>query len=401
MQPRELKPDHFKAYPPLAQKLVLAHLPALQSLPLSFLPSLLREAIEYDYKFPAERRALDRELTNLDSLTPAQHAEWFGALEQIQLSASLEKFDWVNQPAQFVEQFSAHLWTTHQQDTFRKAATDYGNKLQSAVPPEAPKIPRLGVTIVGQGVGASEHPLFRKLRPHGALYTNVNPEGGLRALLDFAAARAKSQPASFAHWYIDGGRAADFDPALTHVSYEALEPARNALLAKMQKQSEMAGNGPENLRSVMAAMKPADLHMDEKGDPVLTRFELKLLSEGSGTQIFSTTFVQWAARETLRRAQPLTLVVRFAPRQRQRPMNEMLSVPKAPLELDPVGSLVDGDMGAYYNWLNQQRLTGAAQGSFIAWFEDHNTAIAIGPAVPHGTVSNARATMKQLLEWNL
>ena len=401
MQPRELKPEHFKAYPPLAQKLVLAHLHALQTLPLSFLPSLLREAIEYDYKFPAERRALDRELTNLDSLTPAQHAEWFGALEVIQLSSSLEKLDWVNQPAQFVEQFSAHLWTTHQQDAFRKAATDYGIKLQAAVPPEEPKIPRLGVTIVGQGVGATQHPLFRQLRSHGALYSNVNPEGGLRVLLDFAAARAKSQPAPFAHWYIDGGRSVEFDSALTHVSYAALEPARNALLAKMQKQSETAGNGPENLRSVMAAMKPADLHMDEKVDPILTRFELKLLSEGSGTQIFSTTFAQWAARETLRRAQPLTLVVRFAPRQRQRPMNEMLSVPKAPLELDPAGSLVDADFAAYYNWLNQQRLTGSAQSSFIAWFEDHNTAIAIGPAVPRGTVSNASTTMKQLLEWTI
>ena len=28
-------------------------------------------------------------------------------------------------------------------------------------------------------------------------------------------------------------------------------------------------------------------------------------------------------------------------------------------ELDLAGSLVDADMGAYYNWLNQQRLPGA------------------------------------------
>jgi len=35
-------------------------------------------------------------------------------------------------------------------------------------------------------------------------------------------------------------------------------------------------------------------------------------------------------------------------------------------------------MGAYYNWLNQQRLSGAAKSSFIAWFEGHETAIAIG-----------------------
>ncbi|HLK05615.1 MAG TPA: hypothetical protein VKT53_14335 [Candidatus Acidoferrum sp.] len=401
MLPRELKAEQFNGYPPQARKLVVEHLAILQLLPLSFLPSMLREMIEFDYKFPVERRALEKEIANLASLSESQRTEWLGAFERIQLSAALEHFDWVNQPAQYVEQLSSHLWTTHQQDAFRKAATDYGERLLAAVPLEQPAMPRLGITIVGQGVAATDHPLFRKLRPQGVFYTNVNPEGGLRALLDFAANRAKSKPLPYAHWYIDGGRAAAADPSLTRISYEELEPARNALLAKMQKQSDTPGNGPENLRTVMAALRPSDLAIDANSDPVLARFQLKLLSEGSGTQIFSTTFAQWAARETLRRAQPLTLVVRFAPRQRQRPMSEMISVAKQTLEADPAGSLVDGDMGAYYNWLNQQRLTGAAQGSFIAWFEEHGTAIAIGPAVPRGTTSTSSASLKQILDWSV
>ena len=41
---------------------------------------------------------------------------------------------------------------------------------------------------------------------------------------------------------------------------------------------------------------------------MLGRFQVKLLTEGSGTQIFSTTFAQWTAREALRRAEALTLV---------------------------------------------------------------------------------------------
>ena len=401
MLPPELKAEQFTGYPPLARKLATEHLHALQILPLCFLPSLLRELIEYDYKFPAERRALEREIANLDSLSLAQTKEWLDGFEEIKLSSALEKFDWVNQPAQFVEQLSAHLWTTHQQDAFRKAATDYGNRLQAAVPAEEPAIPRVGISIVGQGTVASEYPLFRKLRAYGAFYTKVNPEGGLNALLKFAAIRAKSHPAPYAHWYIDGGKPIACDPALTCVSYRELEPARNILLAKMQNQSDVPGSGPENLRTAMAALRPADLHLDTISDPVLARFESRLLSEGSGTQIFSTTFAQWAARETLRRAQPLTLVVRFAPRQRQRPMNEMLAVTKESLEVDPAGSLVDADMGAYYNWINQQRLTGANHSSFIAWFEDHSTAVAIGPAVPHGTVSNSPTDLKQILEWTV
>jgi hypothetical protein len=133
---------------------------------------------------------------------------------------------------------------------------------------------------------------------------------------------------------------------------------------------------------------------------VLDRFRVKLLTEGSGTQIFSTTFAQWAAREALRRAQPLTLLVRFAPRQRQKPMNEMLSVgTDSGAELDPLGSLVDADMGAYYNWLNQQRLTGAEHSSFLVWFENHGEAVAIGPSMPRGTESTSPTDLQKLISW--
>ena len=132
---------------------------------------------------------------------------------------------------------------------------------------------------------------------------------------------------------------------------------------------------------------------------VLDRFQVKLLTEGSGTQIFSTTFAQWAAREALRRAQPLTLLVRFAPRQRQKPMNELLSGSQGEAELDPAGSLVDADMGAYYNWINQQRLPGAEQSSFLVWFENHSEALVIAPSMPRGTESTAAADLHDLLSW--
>ena len=401
MLPSDLKVEHFKDYPPLARKLVTENLAVLRVMPLSVLPNFLREAIEYDFKFPAERKALEREIANLSSLSPDQRDEWFGAFKQIELSAALERIDWVNAPGQFVEQLSAHLWTTHQQDAFRKAATDYGNRLMASVPPELPPVPRLGISVIGQGVASSEIPLFRKLRAHGAYYKRVNAERGLQDLLEFAAIRAKSHAAPYAHWYIDGGQEVAFDAALTCISYRALEPARTLLSGKLQKEIEQPGMGPEQLRTVMAQLRPSDLGLDRTVDPVLARFQLKLLTEGSGTQIFSTTFAQWAARETLRRAQPLTLLVRFAPRQRQRPMNELLYGNKVAAELDPDGSLVDADMSAYYNWLNQQRLSGAAQSAFIVWFEGHNEAVAIGPGVPRATVSNTPTDLKQILSWTV
>jgi hypothetical protein len=399
MLPSDLKPEQFNGYPPEARKLVSGYVAALRRLPLSFLPSLLREAIEYDFKFPAERRALEKELANLDSLPAGQLKDWLQGFSQIRISSQLEHSDWINSPAQFVEQLSSYLWTTHQLDSFRTAALAYAEHLRAVVPPEKPPVPRLGITIIGQGVTTNSAPLFRKLRPHGAYFKAVKPENGVQLLLNTAVARAKAHPVPYAHWYIDGGQAAPCDPALTRVSYRALEPVRAALSTKIRAEIERPGMGPENLRTVLAQFRPADLGLANSTDAVLDRFQVKMLTEGSGTQIFSTTFAQWTAREALRRAQPLTLVVRFAPRQRQKPMNEMLSASHEVAELDPLGSLVDADMGAYYNWLNLQRLPGAEQSSFLVWFEGHNEAIAIGPAIPRGTESTAATGLEQLLNW--
>jgi hypothetical protein len=396
MLPRDLKAEQFTGYPPQARALLVAHQGALQQLPLAFLPSLLREVIDYDYKFPAERKAIDKEFTNLSSLSPPQVSDWFQAFSKLSLSPELEQSDWINQPARFVEQLSAYLWTTQQLDNFRKAATVYGDRLRSATPPDPVPVRRLGIAVIGQGVASYDAPLFRNLRPHGAYFAGVKPENGLSLLLNAVEARAKAHPEPYSHWYIDGGQPVDHSSLLTCVSYDGLRPVRAALLQNIQAQIQKPGMGPEELRSHLAALLPAEVGMSKPGDEVLDRFQVKLLTEASGTQIFSTTFAQWTAREALRRAQPLTMLVRFAPRQRQRPMNELLSSDHTNADLDLAGSLVDADMGAYYSWINQQRLPGADQSAFLVWFEGHNQAIAIGPSIPRGTVSETVADIGEL-----
>jgi hypothetical protein len=396
MVPRDLKPELFAGYPPEARKLVIDYLGILQQLPLSFVPSLLRELIDYDLKFPAERKARQKELANLSALSAGELKDWFQGFAQIRLSPQLERFDWVKAPAQFVEQLSAHLWSTHQLDAFRKASNEYADHLRAAVPPELPPVPRLGITVIGQGVSSYDQPLFRKLRAHGAYFSRIKAEDGFERLLEAVARRAKAHPVPYGHWYIDGGDQADHAPELTCVSYKVLEPARAELLRRMQAEIDRPGMGPETLRTLLAQMRPAELGLERESnhqpkDQVLERFEVSLLTEGSGTQVFSTSFAQWAAREALRRAQPLTLLVRFAPRQRQKPMNELLVAGTSRPEFDFVGSLIDADFGAYYNWLNQQRLPGAEQSSFLVWFE--------GPSMPRGTESTSATDLEQLLAW--
>jgi hypothetical protein len=66
---------------------------------------------------------------------------------------------------------------------------------------------------------------------------------------------------------------------------------------------------------------------------------------------------------------------------------------------DKAGSLIDADMGAYYTWINQSRLSGAEQSRFLVWFEDHQLACAIAPPLPRGKVSTAPTTMRRVLDW--
>jgi len=148
---------------------------------------------------------------------------------------------------------------------------------------------------------------------------------------------------------------------------------------------------------MLAQMKPEDVGLASGADGLLNRFQLSLLTEGSGTQVFATTFVQWAARETLRRAQPLTIVARFTPRQRDKQMNELLAESQRKPELDPQGSLVDADMGAYYTWLNQQRLPGEDKSAFLVWFEDHDEALAIAPSLERGKRSDTPTELADLI----
>ena len=136
MLPSDLKPEQFNGYPPEGRKLITGYVGPLQRLPLSFVPSLLREVIDYDFKFPPERKAIEKELANLNSLSPEQLKEWFEGFAQISVSTKLERVDWVNSPGLFVEQLSAHLWATHQLDAFRQAALDYASRLRAAALPQ-------------------------------------------------------------------------------------------------------------------------------------------------------------------------------------------------------------------------------------------------------------------------
>src|SRR5579871_5106300 len=109
MQPAELTAASFRGYPPQARQIATDNLALLREMPMAFLPLLLRELIAYDWKFPAERRELDRQFVYLGSLTAPQRRQSMQDFARLHVSRELERFAWVDQPAQFSEQLTAEL----------------------------------------------------------------------------------------------------------------------------------------------------------------------------------------------------------------------------------------------------------------------------------------------------
>jgi len=94
----------------MARKLIVETLPVLQTFAVEFLAEFAAgKRSSMTTKFPAERVALEKEAGKPCVAFAQQREEWFGDFFQIKLATALERFDWVNQPAQFVEQLSSHL----------------------------------------------------------------------------------------------------------------------------------------------------------------------------------------------------------------------------------------------------------------------------------------------------
>ncbi len=397
MEPRTLTRESFVTYRPLGQKLACDHLDLLRSLPLVLGAVLLREVIDYDSRFPCERAVIEGRFIFLERLSDGERDRLTKGFADLKLEPGLVAEDWVRAPQKFGEDLSAYLWASKQHDAFHSVATEFAKELEKAVPPPAPPAPRWAVVVLGSELRNDGYPLFRKLRPQGVFYPLVEDGGGIATILKEQAARVSATNVAYGHWYVDGGDPEPNVPVgVNRFSWAESKALREAVLEKAQSVMESGSGGPEMLRSLMANWA-LEAHTERSGDSLVDQFVMSLYGEGSGTQIFSTTFVQWAARELLRRADPVSLVARFGPRQRQRTMNEMFAKNPSGATFDIPGSLVDADFGAYYTWINLNRLAGAESATFLAWSEAHHQAVAIGPGCPRGTEAPNSTQLGQLL----
>lgn len=398
MKPEQLRAEDFSRYPLAGREFAVESLPFLRRLPIAICPSFLQQIQLLDTSFPAERNSLRRQRDGLAELPAKTFAELVAPLEQMPIPSELRKSDWVNAPAAFIPKLTAWLWSSGRIDTFRNAVQRLFAEIPA--PPASPH--RLTLVILGRGAKADATPRLMKLRPLGVLLTGLATQQMPEQIFQTFAHHARESSEDYAHWYVDGGdpwpQAFGGIAGAVRVSYPALGSLRKRTLLRMEQMTETSGGGAEAMRTRLEDTSARDLDAGAiTTDPVLARFYTELFTLSSGPQIFSTSFVQWTGRELARRAQPRTLLLRYAPRQRYQPFDELLRI-ATPASMDPEGSLRDAEMGAYYAWIEMNRITTPEKGTFLAWIEGSSQAVLIGSKAPRGTRCDTPLQLKDALE---
>ena len=373
----------------------------LESLPVPLAAVMMQQIARAGSLFPAEKRELDR---TLQSLTPPRPDNPKRAVEMfatLRLSLELQRLDWRSDAAGFVDKMTAELWSTGQIGTFREAAKLLAPSAVTAEQgAQAPKRRFVAIVLDKRLSAIGKTPvLFRMLRPYGTFFPNANDENGTETLASWLATRANAHPELYTHWQISGDIWKEPVAApVVSLSYNGMLAERERLLAFFNTvRNTAASQGPEGLQRVLQHLTPEEVGMGAIADPVARTFALDIFTQGSGTQLYATTFVQWTIREVLRRAQPESVLAWFTPRCEATSMDWRISHPDREQAPDGPGSLVDAEMGAYLSYVNLMRLPDAERASLLVWHEGYGQALLIGTALPRGVESNSAITLKGLL----
>jgi hypothetical protein len=103
---------------------------------------VLRQMIQYDWCFPAERKQLSVQFDLLGRMDAASFDALMASFSVILLSPELREMDWVDHPQQFSEQLTAYLWSQQQIDRYHEAAQGYQEYLTKSLAEKTPPTPR-------------------------------------------------------------------------------------------------------------------------------------------------------------------------------------------------------------------------------------------------------------------
>jgi hypothetical protein len=401
------------AVPTEGATLLNAHRGLLSRLPVSFRAFLALEAEKWPALFAPEQARLAAVFEVLAAVPPAEALAAVASLEREAGCDGVRETDArkLQDATQALLRRKGLLpaWRQEVDRVFQAVQPQIDARLY---PPDRPR--RVVVVIYGRGIAIQRDKLWPRLRTSGVriplrLDGATTPETFLRALFtagDRSLLTALGTPD--AAWLVDAGdalfalaqpEAGAVGPA-TGLSYARLRGYREDLARALYQKVTEGVSGPQELASYvrgLEAVPPPGAVL--AADPRVGGFVRDVLLGGNGALLVSNTFVEWAAVQALRRAEPRLLVARFGVREKMKAFSSLLLFASArptdqvPAVEDPFGSFVDVEQLAYYVWLQAEK-SAAYRGKTLYLFlaEGLDEMLAIRPAPPAAPASMAPAS---------
>jgi hypothetical protein len=373
-----------------AASLARAHDEMLRRLPATVHAFILVDLQKWDALFPAEQRYQRTLLEHLSEQKPGALAELSSGITRVEADAALNRIS-ERDPARFQDAAQASLRKQNLVTAWRREVDLFFHQIDPSVearlfPPDAPR--RVVLQVYGDAIAVQPEKLWGRFKATGIriplrldgvrnsgdyLRTLFGVGSGTNGTSGNSLFGALGSDPAFAPadaWIIESHRALhdlvqkeSSDARLpTGLSYERLLPYRDALMRALFSKIQSGVESPQAFAAYARGLKLAP----EPGivlnpTEVVQGFVRDVLLTGNGTLFVNNTFVEWAAAQALRRAQPRLLVARYGVRDRLKPFSSLLlfSQPRTsdviPLIEDPLGSFIDVEQLAYYVWVHAEK----------------------------------------------
>jgi hypothetical protein len=423
-----------------AGALARTHAALLSRLPATVQAFIILELQKWPALFGPEQRYQRALLEHLAGLPGLELSRAMAGIARVETEAGCDKIARGN-PARFQDEAQALLRKRRLLPEWRKEVDALFRQVDPILEahlylPGAPR--RLVVQIYSSGIAIQSDKLWQRFKGTGirvplSLKGSEASEPFLRALFGgreaggtalFAAVRAAEDTNPLHAWIVEsqdalhalcdrGAMKDSAGDALAGLSYDRLRPYRDELTRALYSKIQTGVESPQAFAAYARSLKitPAPGALLYTNDLLLT-FVRDVLLTGNGTLFVNNTFVEWAAVQALRRAQPRVLVTRFGVRDKLKPFSSLLlfSQPRAsdqiPLIEDPVGSFIDVEQLSYYVWLNAEKSAAYRKKTlylFLAEGIDEMLAVRsdvptmTSSALPAASLSDVCATMAQWL----
>jgi hypothetical protein len=412
-----------------AAVLLQEHRLLLSRLPVTFRAFVGVELKRWPILFAAEQAYLGALLARLSVLTGPEILETFAGLRQVENDAGCGEMPG-RAPQEVQDATQSLLRRKGLLPRWRREVDQVFARLRPAIdarlhPEDAPR--RLVVLLYGQGIAIQRDKLWSRFRGVAARRVPLSLDG-VRSSEDFLRAlfgapgeggrpllttlRDSAGVDSKDAWIVEAGEGLQSfvrgerpgAPAATGLSYAGLQGYREQLARSLYQRVLAGVSGPEELAAYARSL---DVDPPEgallRSDEVLRSFVREVFLGGNGTLLVNNTFVEWAAVQALKRAEPRLLVARFGVRDKLKPFSSLLlfASPRAtdqiPILEDPFGSFVDVEQLSYYVWLNAEKgpaYRGRTLYLLLAEGVDEMLAVRSGDA--DGTGALTEATLPQV-----